>query len=205
MRVRSLIRRSLFAAALVGSFAWAQAPGASSAAGPADLRVEVRSATGSASFRAGDPVNLDLVFSSVTPHRYYEPCGRTASASADAETQDCKFFNSLSVSIAPVGSSGPPLVFIDHPPLGAPNRYLSFTPVSFPYLLTQTFHFQRPGNYRVQLKITVGLDPASAKKSTSAMPGDPPSVTVIREIVLQIVPQEERPANPAAKDPSKSG
>jgi hypothetical protein len=194
---------SLVAVALCAMAAFSQAPGKSSVGSPSDLVVEVRSATGSNTFRAGDPVNLELSFSSSTAHKYYEPCGRTAAGSEEA--QDCKFFNSLELTIAPVGSSGPPLVFIDHPPLGGPDHYLSAKPVSFPYLLTQTFHFQRPGDYRVRLKITVGLNPAEAKRSTSPAPGDPPSVTVTRETILQIVDEAERPSGAAPQKPSKSG
>jgi hypothetical protein len=201
-----LICRSFLAVFLLAPCALAQAPPkATPGAGPSDLIVEVRSASGSNTFRAGDSVNLELAFSSAAPHRYYEPCGRTA-AGDDSQTQDCKFFNSLELSIAPVGNGGgPPLVFIDHPPLGAPDRFLSSKPVSFRYLLTQTFHFQRPGEYRVRLKVTIGLDPASAKKSTSPEPGDPPSVTVTRELILQIVDQAERPSASPPEKPSKSG
>jgi hypothetical protein len=172
----------LLAFATLGSITFAQD-------GPSDLTVAVRSATGSDSFHTGDPVNLDLVFSSTAPHHYFEPCGRTAAADG-GNAQDCEFFNSLSFSIAPVGGSAPPLVFIDHPPLGAPDRYLSAKPVSFPYLLTQTFRFQQPGDYRVQLKITIGLESKRAphKVGSDSASDDLPSLTLTREITLHIVP-----------------
>ena len=103
-----LICRSFLAVFLLAPCALAQAPPkATPGAGPSDLIVEVRSASGSNTFRAGDSVNLELAFSSAAPHRYYEPCGRIA-AGDDSQTQDCKFFNSLELSIAPVGNGGGP-------------------------------------------------------------------------------------------------
>jgi hypothetical protein len=151
--------------------------------GPADLVVLVRSATGSDTFRSGDPVNLELVFSSATPNRYLEPCGQAATVD-ESNTPPCRFFNSLAFSIAPVGSASRPLQFIDHPVLGAPDRYLSSKPVSFRYLLTQTFRFQQPGDYRVQMKATVGVGDTPKGRGAS---NDPRAITVTREITLHIV------------------
>ena len=41
---------------------------------PADLKVELRSATGSNRFQLGEVIPLEFVISSSTPSRYLEPC-----------------------------------------------------------------------------------------------------------------------------------
>jgi hypothetical protein len=41
---------------------------------PADLQVELRSATGSNRFQLGEVIPLEVLISSGTPNRYLEPC-----------------------------------------------------------------------------------------------------------------------------------
>jgi hypothetical protein len=69
--LRTSLAALIFAAAFGCSPLFAQD---SSAKEPVDLKVELRSATGSNRFQLGEVIPLEVLISSSTPNRYLEPC-----------------------------------------------------------------------------------------------------------------------------------
>ena len=68
---RSRLARLILAIAFCCSPLFAQD---SPAQEPADLKVELRSATGSNRFQLGEVIPLEVFISSSAPNRYLEPC-----------------------------------------------------------------------------------------------------------------------------------
>jgi sugar lactone lactonase YvrE len=64
-----------------------------------DLKVELRSATGSNQFQIGEEIPLQMVLCSSKPNRYLQPCG--IFSENDFSTPQCRFFNHWSFSIKP--------------------------------------------------------------------------------------------------------
>jgi hypothetical protein len=161
---------------------------------PSDLQVSLRSATGSNRFQIGEMIPLETVFSSSTPLRYLEPC--TIFRESNFGYPQCRYFTRWSFTIAPDGGwvdlykEFPAGVATGGGPIfPVPYRDLSTEPVAFTYLLTHRFRFDTPGEYHVQLSVTVGLDDETTKPGA---PYDhaitPHVVTLTPEIVLQILP-----------------
>ena len=160
---------------------------------PSDLQVQLRSATGSNRFQVGQIIPLEALFSSSTPNRYLEPC--TLFREASFGFPQCRFFTRWAFTIAPEegwvdlrkefpvqGSAGGPAI-------PAPNRDLSSQPETISYVLTHRFRFDKPGKYRVRLEMDIGLDDETTQRRPAPDSAiKPHSVSVVREIVLEIVP-----------------
>jgi hypothetical protein len=159
-----------------------------------DLQAQLRSATGSNTFQIGEVIPLEVVLSSPSPNRYREPC--TLFRESNFGFPQCRFFNSWSFTITPDAGwvdlakefpSGP--IASGGPTFEVPYRDLSSQPESFFYLLTHRFRFDKPGEYRVQLSLNVGLDDETTQFKAAQDPANKThSVTVTPEIMLQIVP-----------------
>ena len=187
----------LFAVALVSYLPTGQK---SPVNGPSDLRVELRSASGSNSFKVGDPIQLEVVFSSKARGKYLEPCGLMFTHNFGLPL--CRYYTKESASIKPDGgwTEAVRSETFGGPFLEVPNDDLSSTPVSHSFLLTEYYCFERPGEYHVTLTVTVGLDDKSTQRPTGANPAAHPHfVTVTPEIVLQIMPNPDQRAVPAAE------
>jgi hypothetical protein len=75
------------------------------------------------------------------------------------------------------------------PMFEVPSRDLSAQPVTFSYLLTHRFRFDAPGEYRVRLAMDVGFDDETTqRRPVPDAKVRPHTVSVIREISLEIVP-----------------
>jgi hypothetical protein len=161
---------------------------------PSDLQVLLRSATGFNRFQIGEVIPLEVVLSSSTPNRYLEPC--VLFRESNFGFPQCRFFNRWSFIVAPESGwvdltkefpSGPAVG--GGPTFEVPSRDLSSHPVVFSYLLTKRFRFDKPGEYRVRLSINVGLDDETTqRKSASGAADEQHAVTLMPELVLQIVP-----------------
>jgi len=158
---------------------------------PADLKVELRSATGSNRFQLGEVIPLEVLISSSTPNRYLEPC-KMFWESCFGFPQ-CRFFTHWSFEVAPstgwtdIGWHG--CRTVGGPGVKVKSSDLTAEPKKDYYTLTNRFRFDAPGKYTVQLSLTVGLDdetnqirypPDSAVK--------PNSVSKTAKIVLEIAP-----------------
>ena len=66
---------------------------------PADLKVELRSASGSNRFQLGEVIPLEVLISSSTPKRYLEPC-QIFSESCFGYPR-CRFFTHWSFDVIP--------------------------------------------------------------------------------------------------------
>lgn len=162
---------------------------------PVDLQVKLRSATGSNRFRMGESIPIEILLSSSTPNRYLEPCELFSERSFGFP--QCRFFSRWSFSITPengwmdytkefggLRTSGGPIFEV-------PNPDLSSQPATFSYLLTNRFRFDKPGEYRVRFSVQVGFDDETTQPNPKSDPSvQPHSVSVTREIALQIVPAE---------------
>jgi hypothetical protein len=175
---------------------------------PSDLRVQLRSATGSNRFQIGEVIPLEVVLSSTTPNRYLEPCA--IFRETNFGFPQCRFFTHWSFTI----TSGDGWVDLTKefpsgpgtgggPTFEVPSHDLSSQPKTFPYTLTHRFRFDKPGEYRVQLSMEVGLDDETTQRKLVLDPNvkdpavknsaikdpavKPHSVTVTPDIVLQIV------------------
>jgi hypothetical protein len=159
---------------------------------PPDLRVELRSTRGSNRFKVGEPIELQAIFSSKAPTRYLEPCGLFGKPNIKPGFGFplCRFFTRWSFTIKPdngwtdirsIETEGGPTFEV-------PIHDLSSNPASYSYMLTDAYRFNEPGEYRVTLTVTVGLDDKSTQRPRGANPGaNPHFVTLTPEIVLQIV------------------
>jgi hypothetical protein len=163
----------------------------SSAKEPADLRVELHSATGSNRFQLGEVIPLEVLISSTAPNRYLEPC-KMFWESCFGFPQ-CRFVTHWSLDVTPAGgwtdiglhdcgaTSGPVI--------GIESSDLTAQPKKYPYTLTKKFRFDTPGKYTVRLSMIVGLD-----DDTNQLRKDPNStikpnfISKTAEIVLDIVP-----------------
>jgi hypothetical protein len=160
--------------------------------GPPNLRVELRSTSGSNRFKVGEPIELEANFSSEAPGTYLEPCGLFGKPNIKPGfgLPLCRFNSRWSFAIKPdngwteiqdIETEGGPTFEV-------PDHDLSSNPVSYSYMLTDAYRFNEPGEYRVTLTVTVGLDDKSTQRPPGANPGaNPHFVTLTPEIVLQIV------------------
>lgn len=182
--MKRFLAQLLLAIAVCAMPAWTQ--------NAADLKVELRSATGSNRFQVGEAIPLELVFSSTALGRYLEPCvflNRSCSG-----YPVCRFPNKWKFSITPEGG----WVDLDRPcgTMGGPifivkDHDLTAQPRIFPYELTTRFRFDTPGKYTVRFTIDIGLDDGSNPRPEMFKPrkeSEQHSVVVSSELVLEIVP-----------------
>jgi hypothetical protein len=158
---------------------------------PSDLQVQFQSATGSTRFRVGEGIPLEVLVSSSTPNRYLEPCALFDESGFGYPR--CRFLSQWSFALTPVDG----LVDLggrrwhSGPVSDVPNPDLTSTPVTFSYRLSSRYRIDKPGEYRVRLSMQIGLDDETTQLRVPRDPSvKPHSVSVTREIVLQIVPAE---------------
>jgi hypothetical protein len=187
MRFRS--GQLLFAAALFTCpLTVQQSPGN----GPSNLRVELRSTSGSNRFKVGEPIELEAIFSSKAPGRYLEPCGLFGKPNSKPNFRFplCRFFTRWFFTIKPANgwTDIRGVETFSGPTFEVPNHDLSSNPTSYSYTLTDVYRFDEAGEYHVTLTVAVGLDDESTQRPPGANPGaNPYFVTLTREIVFQIV------------------
>lgn len=157
----------------------------------ADLKVELRSATGSNRFQLGEVIPLEVLISSQTPKRYLEPC-KMFWESCFGYPQ-CRFFTHWSFDVIPatgwtdIGGHG--CMTMSGPTFDVQSSDLTVEPKKYSYTLTNKFRFDKPGEYHVRLSLDVGLiDETTQPKPATDPAVKPHAVTVTPEIVLQIVP-----------------
>lgn len=132
----------------------------SSAQEPTDLKVELRSATGSNHFQLGEVIPLEVLISSNTPKRYLEPC-KMFWESCFGYPQ-CRYVTKWSFDVVPttgwsdIGWHG--CLEMSGPTIEVKSSDLTTEPKKYSYTLTNRFRFDTPGKYTVRLSITVGLD-----------------------------------------------
>jgi hypothetical protein len=166
-----------------------------SAQEPTDLKVELRSATGSNRFQIGEVIPLEAVLSSSTPNRYLEPCELFIHSFGYPR---CLFHSEWSFAIAPdEGWVDLSKEFPSDPLIGGggtyevPSHDLGPEPVKFPYLLTDGYRFDKPGKYTVRLSLEVGEDAESihfVRDRSSQQYSD--FVKVVRDFALEIIPAD---------------
>jgi len=66
---------------------------------PSDLKVELRSETGSTQFQVGEVIPLEVLLSSTIPNRYLEPCAMFREGNFGFP--QCRFFTQWSIDIVP--------------------------------------------------------------------------------------------------------
>jgi hypothetical protein len=158
---------------------------------PADLRLELRSATGSNHFQLGEVIPLEFLISSSTPNRYLEPCKMFWESCFGYPL--CRFVTHWSFDVIPstgwtdigwhgCGAMGGPTIEIK-------SSDLTTEPKKYSYTLTSRFRFDAPGKYTVRLSMTVGLDDETNQiRGSLNSTVRPNSVSKTAEIVLEITP-----------------
>ena len=156
---------------------------------PSDLRVDFRSSDPANRFQVGEVIRIEVSMSSTTANRYLEPC--TLFRESNFGFSQCRFFSGWSFEILPEGGwvdytkeFGGPQTF-GGPTFEVPVRYLTKEPVVSFYVVTNRFRFDHPGEYKLRLSVDVGFDDEKTKGQEK-----PHSLTVTRELPLQIVPAE---------------
>lgn len=158
---------------------------------PADLNVELRSATGSNRFQLGEVIPLEVFISSKTPNRYLEPCKLFWESCFGYPR--CRFVTHWSFDVIPntgwtdIGWHG--CDTMSGPTVDVKSSDLSTEPEKYSYMLTDRFRFDAPGKYTVRLSITVGLDDETnpiRKSPISTV--KPSSASKTAEIALEITP-----------------
>ena len=158
---------------------------------PGDLKMELRSATGSNRFQLGEVIPLEVLISSSTPNRYLEPC-KMFWESCFGYPQ-CRFVTNWSFDVAPgtgwtdIGWHG--CMAMSGPTMDVKSSDLTMEPKKYSYMLTNRFRFDTPGNYTVQLSIDGGSGRRNQRdQAFSEFPVKPNSVSKTAEIILEIVP-----------------
>ena len=158
---------------------------------PADLKVELRSATGSNRFQLGEVIPLEVLISSSTPNRYLEPCDMFAEGCFGFPR--CRFFTHWSFEVSPntgwrdIGWHG--CLSSGGPSFDVESSDLTAEPKKYSYTLTNRFAFDAPGKYTVRLSLTFGLDDQTNQLRTSSdINAKRNSVSKTAEMVLEIVP-----------------
>jgi hypothetical protein len=159
---------------------------------PTDLKVELRSATGSDRFQLGEVIPLEVRFSSSTPNRYLEPCMMFWESCFGYPR--CRFITNWSFDVTPsigwtdIGWHG--CLTMSGPTIDVKSSDLTAEPKKYSYTLTARYRFDAPGRYTVRLTVTVGLDDEtnSIKRSLLNSTVKSNSVTKTAEIVLDITP-----------------
>jgi hypothetical protein len=162
---------------------------------PADLKIELRSVTGSNRFQLGEVIPLELLISSSAPNRYLEPC-KMFWESCFGYPQ-CRFETHWSFDVTPstgwtdIGWHG--CGTMSGPSIVIKSSDLTTEPTKYTYTLTNRFRFDAPGKYTVRLSITVGLDDETnqIRKSLNSTV-KPNSVSKTAEIVLEIAPAGDK-------------
>lgn len=161
---------------------------------PADLEVELRSATGSNRFQLGEVIPLEVLISSSTPNRYLEPCKMFWESCFGYPR--CRFETHWSFDVIPstgwtdIGWHG--CMFMSGPTYDVKSSDLMTEPKKYSYTLTNRFRFDTPGKYTVRLSITVGLDDATNQSRSSPDPAlKHNSVSKTAKIIVEIVPAGE--------------
>jgi hypothetical protein len=167
----------------------------SSAQEPEDLKVELRSATGSNRFQLGEVIPLEVFVSSSAPNRYLEPC-KMFWESCFGYPQ-CRFVTHWSFDVIPntgwtdIGWHG--CGAMSGPTIDVKSSDLTADPKKYSYTLTNRFRFDAPGMYTVRLSITVGLDDETNQIGRSLNSTvKPNSVSKTAEIVLEITPAGDK-------------
>lgn len=156
---------------------------------PTDLKVELRSATGSNRFQLGEVIPLEVLISSSTPSRYLEPC--TIFREACFGYPQCRFFTHWSFEVIPssgwtdIGWHG--CSAMSGPTIDVKSSDLTTEPMKYSYTLTNRFRFDAPGKYTVRLSLTFGLDDETNQiRSSQNSTVKPNSVSKTAEMVLEI-------------------
>ena len=160
-----------------------------------DLKVELRSATGSNRFQLGKVIPLEVFVSSSKANRYLEPC-KMFWESCFGFPQ-CRFVTNWSLDVVPhsgwtdMGSHV--CMTMGGPTMDVKSSDLTTEPKKYSYTLTNRFRFDTPGKYTVRLSLTVGLDDETnqIRKSAKATV-KPHSVSKTAEIVLDIAPAGDK-------------
>jgi hypothetical protein len=162
---------------------------------PADLKVELRSATGSDLFQLGEVIPLEVYISSSTPNRYLEPCKMFWEGCFGFPL--CRFSTRWSFDVTPstgwtdIGWHG--CQTVGGPSIDVKSSDLRTEPKKYSYTLTNRFRFDTPGKYTVRLSITVGLDDETNQigksPNSTVMPN---SVNKTAEIILEITPAGDK-------------
>jgi hypothetical protein len=186
--VRTCLTALLIAAALCDAALLAQS---SPAQEPTDLKVELRSATGSNRFQLGEVIPVELLISSSTPNRYLEPCEIFWEGCFGYP--QCRFFSHWSFDVVPatgwtdIGWHG--CQAMSGPTFEVKSSDLTTEPKKYAYRLTNRFRFDTPGRYTVRLSLTVGLDDETNQIGLRPNPGAKQnSVSKTAEMILEIVP-----------------
>jgi len=158
---------------------------------PADLQVQLRSATGSNRFQLGEVIPLEVLISSSTPNRYLEPC-KMFWESCFGYPQ-CRFATHWSFEVIPsigwtdIGWHG--CMFMSGPSYDVKVSDLTAEPKKYSYTMTNRFRFDTPGKYTVRLSITVGLDDeTNPPRSSPGSAAKHNSVSKTAEMIVEIVP-----------------
>jgi hypothetical protein len=157
---------------------------------PANLHIELRSATGSNRFQLGEVIPLEVLISSSTPNRYLEPCKMFWERCFGYP--QCRFVTHWSDVIpstgwTDIGWHG--CGMMSGPSYEVKSADLTAEPKKYPYTLTNRFRFDAPGKYTVRLSLTVGLD-----DETNQVRHSPDSevkrnsVNKTADLVLEIIP-----------------
>ncbi len=161
---------------------------------PADLKVELRSATGSNRFQLGEVIPLEVLISSSTPNRYLEPC--TMFRESCFGYPHCRFFTDWSFDVIP--NTGWRDIGWHGCQTGSGGMYdvessdLTAEPKKYTYTLTNRFAFDAPGKYTVRLSLTFGLDDDTNQLRTSSdINAKRNSVSKTADIILEIAPADD--------------
>jgi hypothetical protein len=160
---------------------------------PADLKVEIRSASGSNSFQVGEDIHLDVLFSSTSPGRYLEPCALFFTSHFGFP--QCRFFNQWTFVITPsegwvdLEKEFPTLGDYGGPTIEVPSHDLTAEPFKSSFLLTSRYRFDVPGKYTVRFTTKIAMDDASTA-GLAGRAGHPKAnaVDVVRDFIIEIVP-----------------
>jgi hypothetical protein len=186
--VGTVLTTLIFAIAFSCSLLFAQEPPVQDST---DLKVELRSATGSNRFQLGEVIPLDMFISSSKANRYLEPCKMFWESCFGYPK--CRFVTKWSFEVVPnsgwtdIGWHG--CMTMSGPTMDVKSSDLTMEPKKYSYTLTNRFRFDTPGNYTVRLSLTVGLDDETNQIRNSAnATAKSNSVSKTAEIVLEIAP-----------------
>jgi hypothetical protein len=109
---------------------------------PSDLKVELRSETGSTQFQIGEVIPLEVLLSSTTPNRYLEPCAMFRESNFGHP--QCRFFTQWSIDILPADGRIDLTKFCGPqrsggPSFEIPSHDLGTDPAKFSYTLNNRF------------------------------------------------------------------
>ncbi len=159
-----------------------------------DVKVELRTVSGSTRFQLGEVIPVELLISSSTPNRYLEPC--TLFAESCFGNPLCRFHTRWSFDVSPatgwtdIGFHG--CRMSGGPTFEVKSVDLAAEPKKYAYTLSNRFRFDTPGRYTVRLSLTVGLDDDTNQIGKwQDQKAQHHSVSKTAELVLEIVPAEE--------------